>query len=140
MNAKLERKLREFEFDGAERATDDAVNHVEAKLKKSLPLDLREILLASNGISLSSEWHELQIWNCEEIVAFNRANQVQQYTPEFLMFGSNGGGETYTLDYRTNPASIVLVPAIGFDYKSAVRLANDFFGLLIRLQIEQPLL
>jgi cell wall assembly regulator SMI1 len=140
MNRKLDKKLREFEFDGAECATDDAIDVIEAELGKSLPTDLRGVLLASNGIALSSEWHELQIWSCEEIVAFNRANHVQERTPNFLMFGSNGGGETYTLDYRTLPTSVVLVPSIGFDYESAVRVADDFFGLLIRLQQEKPLL
>jgi len=140
MKAKLERKLRELEFDGKECATYEPVDAVEADLGKSLPIDLREILLASDGIALSSEWHELQIWSCEEIVAHNRANQVQKHTPDFLMFGSNGAGETFTLDYRTKPVSIVLVPAIGFDYKSAIHVADDFFGLLTRLQEAQPLL
>ncbi len=33
-----------------------------------------------------------------------------------MIFGSNGGGETYTLDYRSQPPAVVLVPSIGFDY------------------------
>jgi hypothetical protein len=50
------------------------------------------------------------------------------------MFGSDGGGTTYTLDYRTEPPSVVLVEAIGFDYKSAIPVGSDFMSFLDRLK------
>ena len=140
MRAKLEEKLQEFDCDGAEGASEEAVQNVEKFFGKELPEDLRELLAASNGIVLRSDAHEFQLWSCQEIIDYNKANEVQKHLPEFLMVGSNGSGETFTLDYRKNPPGVVLLPAIGFDYKSAVPVADDFWKLLLRLQIEKPLL
>jgi hypothetical protein len=126
-------------FAGTEGASPESVEKVEAAFGRKLPEPLRQILLESDGISGVIGGHELQIWSAEEIIAYNRANKVQDYYPALLMFGSDGGGETYTLDYRTNPPSVVLVAAIGFDYKSAIPIGADFILFLERLKDSRSL-
>ena len=121
-------------FEGNEGATPEAVARLEKEFDRTLPIELREILLEADGLGGVIGDHELQIWSIDEIIAFNRANQVQKYFPAFLMFGSDGGGETYTLDYRTNPPSVVLVAAIGFDYRSAIPIGRDFISFLDRME------
>src|SRR4029077_5453427 len=71
---------------------------------------------------------------CCELVAYNRASSVQDDCPAFLMFGSDGGGTTYTLDYGTDPPSVVLGGAIGFDHESAIPAGSDFMSFLDRLK------
>ncbi len=121
-------------FSDVDGASPEAIAKVESVFNRELPDELRQILCKSNGISGVISNHELQICSTEEIIAYNQANSVQRYTPQFLMFGSNGGGETYTLDYRTTPPSVVLVAAIGFDYKSAISIGMDFMSFLHRLK------
>ncbi len=77
MRAELEEKLRQFDFDGAEGAADKDVVEVEEALGKELPQDLRDILIASDGLELKSDFHRLAIWSCREILDYNRANKVQ---------------------------------------------------------------
>ena len=89
---------------------------------------------------LRSPAHYLQLWSCEEIIEYNKGNEVQKYMPGFLMFGSDGGGETFTLDCTKTPPAVVLLPAIGFDYESVVPVAGNFLEFLVRLQDEKPLL
>lgn len=121
-------------FEGKEGASPEAVAKIDEVFDRKLPAELREILLASDGLGGVIGDHELQIWSAEEIIAYNRANEVQKYCPAFLMFGSDGGGETYTLDYRSSPPSVVLVAAIGFDYESAIPIGQDFISFLDRMK------
>ena len=127
------------EFEGNEGAPLDAIVKLEEKFNRKLPVELREILLEADGIGGVIGGHELQIWSVDEIIVHNRANRVQEHCPEFLVFGSDGGGETYCLDYRTAPPSVVLVGAIGFDYKSAIPLGADFISFLERLKDSRSL-
>lgn len=121
-------------FEGAEGASAEDVAEIEEAFGRKLPDPLREILLEADGLGGVIGDHELQIWSAEEIVAYNRATKVQEDCPAFLMFGSDGGGETYTLDYRTDPPSVVLVAAVGFDYESAIPIGADFISFLERLK------
>lgn len=127
--------LARFEgFKGAEGASPEALAKIEEAFGRKLPDLLRQTLLEADGLGGVIGDHELRIWSAEEIVAYNCANRVQQDCPAFLMFGSDGGGETYTLDYRTTPPSVVLVAAIGFDYESAIPIGRDFISFLDRLK------
>jgi len=122
------------EFEGNKGASPEALSTLESEFGRQLPPELRSILLAADGLGGVIGNHEFQIWSVEEIATFNRSNQVQKHFPAFLMFGSDGGGETYTLDYRTAPPSVVLVGAIGFDYKSAILIGRDFVAFLDRMK------
>jgi len=126
-------------FEGAAGASPEAVAKVEDTFARRLPDALRDIVLEADGLGGVIGGHELNIWSTEQIVAFNQANEVQKYYPALLMFGSDGGGETYTLDYRTDPPSVVLVAAIGFDYKSAIPIGTDFISFLDRMKDERSL-
>ena len=137
MNTALAARLDGFE--GARGASPATLAGAEEAFSRKLPEELRQILLASNGTAGVIGGHELQIWSAEEIVAYNRANRVQDDCPAFLMFGSDGGGETYTLDYRTDPPSVVLVADIGFDYASAIPIGADFISFLDRLRDQRSL-
>ena len=131
MNAEL--KSRFDGFSGYEGATPDAVAKIKEAFGVEIPDELSQILLGADGMGGVISGHVVQFWSCREIIDYNRANQVQKYCPSFLMFGSDGGGETYTLDYRSNPPSVVLVAAVGFDYESAILIGRDFLAFLDRL-------
>jgi len=132
MNEALAARLKGF--DGTDGAAPEAIAKIEEAFSRKLHDELRQILAASDGISGTIGGHELQIWSAGEIIAYNRANSVQQDCPEFLMFGSDGGGETYTLDYRSRPPAVVLIGAIGFSYESAIPIGKDFISFLDRLE------
>lgn len=134
MTPSLKLLLDGFEFDGNLGTTIEEVKEFEKKVGRVLPDELREILILGNGVEFRNNHHGIILWSVEHILAFNEAHQVQKETPDFLAIGSTGGGENYTLDYQTTPPSVVLVPAIGFDYENAIPIASDFPSLFARLK------
>jgi hypothetical protein len=60
---------------------------------------------------------------------FNEAYQTRKYAPGLFLFGSNGGGEAFAFDRRTNNC-VVNVPFVGMDL-SLVKLACKSFSELL---------
>jgi len=51
------------------------------------------------------------LWPVEQLLTMNAAYEVSEYAPDLFLFGSNGGGEAYAFDKRSNQA-IVIVPFV----------------------------
>jgi cell wall assembly regulator SMI1 len=57
-------------FEGNEGASPVAVAKIEEAFDRNLPAPLRETLLKADGLGAVIGDHELQIWSCEEIIAY----------------------------------------------------------------------
>lgn len=73
---------------------------IERELGQSLPADLRDLLLESNGIQ--GEYSVNVIWPAERILEDNRAFRAnpsfaELYEPfdDLIFFGDNGGGDQF---------------------------------------------
>ena len=66
-----------------------------------LPRDYEEVMLNSNGCSLSSFQAPLIIWSTIEVLALFREHDLYEHIPETLIFGGDGGGTLYCYDLRT---------------------------------------
>lgn len=68
----------------------------------------------------------------------NPAYQVEKFAPGLVIFATNGGGDAYAFDTRSEPHPIVRVPLIPLDYQYVEPLATDFSGFLRRLAGDSP--
>lgn len=75
----------------------------------------------------------LVLWKLEELKEMNLAYNVAEYAPGFLFFGSDGGGEAFAFDTRTEKWPVVTIPFVGMKPELAVQVGTDFDDFLARL-------
>ena len=74
-----------------------------------------------NGM-INKEYYN--IWKLEDIISMNNNYQVQEFFPNLIYFGSNGGGEAFAFD-KSNNMCIVSIPFVGTEEDKIV-IANNF--------------
>jgi hypothetical protein len=72
-----------------------------------------------------------QLWSPSEIEQRNRDYEVQEYAPEFLGFGSSGGGEMLAFDQR---GAVFMLPFIGMSSEDAMPVADSWSQFLERIE------
>jgi hypothetical protein len=70
--------------------------------------------------------HYLVLWRARELIEFNGDYQCRQQAPEYVLFGTNGSGESFVFDTRFTSMPIRMVPLIGFGREDARLVARDF--------------
>ncbi len=98
-----------------------------------LPEDYRAFIAKHNGGEGFIGKHYLILWRAEQIVPFNRDCQVDEYAPGIILFASRGGGEAFGFNMRSDLASIGQVPLIGLELRYAIKVANSFTELLLKM-------
>jgi hypothetical protein len=117
-------------FKGNPPASDSSCKQLEA----FLPLDYIGFLKEMNGgEGFVGANAYLILWRAEELVEFNKAYQVEEYAPGLFIFGSDGGGEAFAFDLRSDTRSIVSIPFVGMDVGLIRPLSADFMGFLEKL-------
>lgn len=66
------------------------------------------------------------LWRLEELLEMNEAYQVAEYAPGLFLFGSDGGGEAFAFDRRSDTLAIVSVPFVGMDLSLIRGVVLDF--------------
>ena len=88
-------------WHGHPGATNQALNAIEAQMKLQFPPDFKKFMLWSNGGEAKLPAVYLAIWEVENMVALNRAYQIQNYLGEKILgIGSDGGPICFRFDYR----------------------------------------
>ncbi|WP_437480031.1 SMI1/KNR4 family protein [Sorangium sp. So ce1014] len=102
----------------------------------SLPPGYIEFMRQSDGAEgpIGKNGRYLVLWSLAKILELNAQYHIDEFAPHLLAFGSDGGGEAFAFDRRTEPATIVRVPFIGLDEE--VHYGNRFDGFLLRLSRE----
>ncbi len=74
-------------------ATCKEIAELEARLDAKFPEDYKEFLMQSNGAEgpIGAESY-LVLWSLDEILNHNNGYNVTAFAPNFVLFGSNGGG------------------------------------------------
>lgn len=134
MDSELESFLKDFVTEGC--ATEEQLASVEQQYGFALPDDYRKFMLARDGGEGFIEEQYLILWKVTELVPFNREYEVDQYAPGLLLFGSNGGGEGFGFDFRTDDTVVVMIPFIGMSWDCAIELASSFRSFLQKLKNE----
>jgi hypothetical protein len=105
---------------------------VEEKLSIKFPDQYKECMLMSNGAEgCIGENSYLAMWPIEMIVQNNQDYEVNEYTPELVYFGSDGGGMAYAFDKRyCSIPTIVEFPFESIDISDAKPCADTFYEFL----------
>lgn len=103
---------------------EDKIKDIEEKFKITLPKDYIEYISENNGFAgiLNEEYYDL--WKLEDIISLNEEYEVQEFFPNLIYFGPNGGDEAYAFD-KSNNMCIVSVPFIGNEVDKII-ITNNF--------------
>jgi hypothetical protein len=108
------------------------IERCQAKLSFLLPADYVQFLQKMNGGegSLGGNAY-VALWRVEELGDRNADYEVAEFSPGLFLFGSNGAGEAFAFDTRSDQFRIVAVPFIGMDdLRDAIVIATNFRAFL----------
>jgi len=120
-------------FNGSPPAATEAIRDAEAQLGVSLPSEYTLFLETMNGGEGFLGDNYLILWSVDELARCNAEMEVSRYAPGLLLFGTDGGGETFGFDSRSPDFRIVMMPAIGMEWGVEDQIASSFGGFLERL-------
>ncbi len=113
---------------------DSSINEFEKVSGISLPKEYKALLKITNGgEGFIGENSYVMLWALEELLKLNESYDVSRFSPGLLIFGSNGGGEAYCFDTRTEEMSIVQVPFVGMDLDLLQGVADTFENFIEKL-------
>lgn len=122
------------EFNRRLGASSEQVAACERWLGASLPSDYIDFLKYTNGGEGFIGKHYLIAWPVESIPARHLDYEPTREVPEFVLFGSDGGGEALAFDRRAGDWRVVAVTWISMSYSDASLLASSFGEFIGHLQ------
>ena len=96
------------------------VNEVSFKL----PAGFIDFFMESNGANVNLDDKYIMLWPLTDMVRLNLEYNVSEYAPDFFLFGSNGGGESYAIEKDTG--YIYEMPFIGMSKEEAIFMSKTF--------------
>ncbi|HEY4059732.1 MAG TPA: SMI1/KNR4 family protein [Kofleriaceae bacterium] len=124
--------LTMFRFeDGALNgpASGDAIAELRRAVPR-LPSDYLDYLAVHDGGEGEVPATCLFLLRVAELIPYQRDTRIEEFSPGFFVFGTNGGGETFAFDLRANPPHVVMMPAIGGS-EDAIKQAATFSDFLL---------
>lgn len=121
------------EFNGNPPADSSSVERFEAASGIRLSSGYRQFMQQMNGGEGFVGGAYLMLWRIEELSEMNEAYQAAEYAPGLLLFGSDGGGEAFAFDLRSEDMPVVSVPFVGMELALATSIAPDFEAFLEEL-------
>jgi SMI1-KNR4 cell-wall len=110
-----------------------AIRQFETESGFRLPDDYAGFLQQTNGGEGFVGNAYVILWRVEDLLEMNDAYQVAEYALGLFLFGSDGGGEAFAFDRRSDANPIVAVPFVGMDLKRAHPVAPNFESFLEKL-------
>lgn len=120
-------------FNGNPPSDAAAIRRFEVESGFRLPDGYARFLQQTNGGEGFVGNAYLILWRVEELLEMNKAYQVAEYAPGLFLFGSDGGGEAFAFDTRSDAKPIVTIPFVGMELKLARPVASNFKAFLEEL-------
>jgi hypothetical protein len=121
-------------FNGNPPATCEAVKQFALHAKVILPNEYSRFLQKFDGGEGFIGKSYIILWRLADLLKFNNSYRVSDYAPGLFLFGSDGGGEAFGFDLRSELKSVVSVPFVGMDWESAREIGRNFDIFLETLQ------
>jgi SMI1 / KNR4 family (SUKH-1) len=121
------------EFNGNPPADAISTQRFQTEAGFRLPGDYANFLRGRDGGEGFIGDTYLILWRVGELLEFNKDYQVAEYAPGLFLFGTDGGGEAFAFDTRSEAKPIVSVPFVGMDLKSIRTIAPNFESFLDNL-------
>jgi SMI1 / KNR4 family (SUKH-1) len=128
---------RQIEHWFNEGATESTIASALRELGISLPSSYLSFVREKNGGEGFVGENYLWLWKIEELAQFNSDYQVEEYSPGFLFFASNGGGEGYAFDTTVEALPIHIIPFIGMSRDDAIPVSKSFEGFFDALRRDE---
>jgi hypothetical protein len=110
-----------------DRNTAPTTDEVEVFLKQidfNLPKGFIDFFMDANGADISTNEKYILLWALTDMVQLNKEYNVEEYAPEFFIFGSDGGDTAFAVEKSTG--DIYEMPFIGMSKEEAVFKNNTF--------------
>jgi hypothetical protein len=104
--------------------TDNEVQFFLRDTRFNLPLGFLEFFRSANGADLKSDEKYVLLWPLTDMVQLNKDYLVDEYAPDFFIFGSDGGDTAYAIERKTG--DIYEMPFIGMSREEAVFKGKSF--------------
>jgi len=108
------------------------IKEFTAYFNKEMPVELQKIYMELNGFSGLVGNSYISVFSVGDLKHFNQEYQVETNLPGYLIFASDGGGESYGF-YLNEPFLVYKIPFIPMvdEYKVLVaKNADEFFKAL----------
>src|SRR5262245_45895679 len=108
-------------------AIDIDIQQAELELHVNLPLDYKQFLSWSNGGEGYIGTTYFSFWAIQKLKELNVSYRINHYLLGILGIGTDGGGECFALDFRSNPSApaFVQIPLGDLDIESVTRIASS---------------
>ena len=120
-------------FTGNPPVSREEIEKVQPKLKFRLPKSYVDFMLSTDGGEGFIGKSCLALWKIEELISMNNAYHVAEFVPDLFLFGSDGGGEAFGFDTRSEVPRVVSIPFVAMEIEDAKVVAADFEAFLLTL-------
>jgi hypothetical protein len=97
------------------------------EIDSSLPLGFLDFFKEANGADINTGESFILLWPLTEMIQLNKDYSVEEYAPEFFIFGSDGGDTAFAIEKSTG--DIYEMPFIGMSKEEAVFKNKTFESL-----------
>ena len=116
--------------------SDDVITAAEKEMKIKFPKEYRDFMLKYNGCEGEiGQLSYISMWKIEELAELNKSYSVEEFTPNFVYFGSNGGDMAYAFDFSAGKVSYIEFPFMSIDESDKEVLGatlDEFFMTLYK--------
>lgn len=107
--------------------SEESLRKIESEIHMTFPAQYREFMLETGGAEgMIGENSYLVIWPAEEIIPCNKYGKIEEFTPGFIQFASDGGGMAYVFDKRQGDIFIAAIPDDSIHIEDAIILGKTF--------------
>jgi hypothetical protein len=104
--------------------TTDQIETFIRQIDFSLPVGFIEFFKGANGAYITTEESYISLWPLTEMFLLNEEYSVNEYAPEFFVFGSDGGDTAFAIEKSTG--YIFEMPFIGMSNDEAIFKFKSF--------------
>ena len=116
--------------------SDDVITDAEKEMKIKFPKEYRDFMLKYNGGEGEiGQLSYISMWKIEELAELNKSYSVEEFTPNFVYFGSDGGDMAYAFDFSAGEVSYIEFPFMSIDESDKEVLGatlDEFFMTLYK--------
>ena len=116
--------------------SDDVITAAEKGMKIKFPKEYRDFMLKYNGCEGEiGQLSYISMWKIEELAELNKSYSVEEFTPNFVYFGSDGGDMAYAFDFSAGEVNYIEFPFMSIDESDKEVLGatlDEFFMMLYK--------
>ena len=89
-----------------------------------MPTGFIDFYMKTNGADVITDEKYIILWKLTDMIPLNKEYSVEEYAPEFFIFGSDGGDTAFTI--KKDTGTIYEMPFIGMSNEEGVFMKNTF--------------